>query len=184
MREIISHSSDEELLERLKQRAYYTAEATELAVDEALERGLIFSEQDLLDEKFRGEALQFSWFPVPQNSAVRLRIYKSIARSLVVCGLIPIVFAFLEMNAGRQQTGRPVLIFGLLWMFGAAQLSKRYRPLAGYGLLLASAVAMAFVILHFELLKSMAPMDIGVAFILFLGIDYGLLYCRKLGENM
>lgn len=84
-----SEYSDEHILKILKQRTYYIPEAAQLAIDEALKRGLIKSEQDLLSEAFRVEELKFSWFPKPVNKANGMKISRSIGRSLVFAAFCP-----------------------------------------------------------------------------------------------
>lgn len=172
--------SDDSLVTVLKQRKYYTSEAADIAVKEALKRKIIASEADLLSDKFRGKELRFSWFPLSQNSATRLRMRRSIVRSLVICGLIPLVFGFLELNAGRLWKGQLMLTFGLLWIVLSAQLSKKHRALI-WGLLLGGmALAFAFVLVQFVSLRSVPAMDVLVALVLFSFISYGLLYLYKM----
>lgn len=172
--------SDNELLDVLKKRIHYTEEAARIAIEEAKRRGLINSEHDLLSEKFRAEELTFSWFPVPDRELQRQKIRKSIGRSLVICGLLPIVFGFLEINSGNVWFGRIVLVFGIVWGILSTHFSKAYQRLLFYGLMSANAVAFVFVCSRILKMKTLVIMDFFVAFILFLMIAYGLLYVRKI----
>ena len=84
-RKDIPEYSDEQLIAILKLRDHYQPEAAKLAVNEALKRGIINSEQDLLAEEYRCEPIKFSLFPEIKKKINRVKIRKSIARSLVLC---------------------------------------------------------------------------------------------------
>lgn len=172
--------SDNELLDVLKKRIHYTEEAARIAIEEAKRRGLINSEHDLLSEEFRAEDFEFSWFPIPESDGARQRLKRSIGRSLVICGLLPIVFGFLEINSGNVWFGRIVLAFGIVWGILSTHFSKAYQRLLFYGLMLANAVAFVFVCSRILKMTTLVIMDFFVAFILFLMIAYGLLYLRKI----
>ena len=60
---IIASYSDEELRKVLKKRKLYRKEAADFAIQEAIKRELIYSEQDLFASEFKHEQEKFSVFP-------------------------------------------------------------------------------------------------------------------------
>jgi len=172
--------TDDELFKVLKKRIYYTEEAARIAIEEAKRRGLINSEYDLLSDKFRAEELEFSWFPLPESEGARQRIRKSIGRSLVICGIIPIVFGFLEINSGSVGFGRIILAFGIVCGVLSTQFARAYQKLLFYGLMVANAMAFVFVCSRVFKMKTPVILDFFVALTVFLMIAYGLLYIRRI----
>ncbi len=172
--------TDDELLKVLKKRIYYTEEAARIAIEEAKRRGLINSEYDLLSDKFRAEELEFSWFPLPEREGARQRIRKSIGRSLVICGIIPIVFGFLEINSGSVGFGRIILAFGIVWGVLSTQFARAYQKLLFYSLMVANAMAFVFVCSRVFKMKTPVILDFFVALTVFLMIAYGLFYIRRI----
>ena len=63
-RSSILNNSDEEILVILKKRKQYQPEAAKLAIQEAIKRGLINSEQDLFSEKFQEQSSKSFLFPI------------------------------------------------------------------------------------------------------------------------
>lgn len=172
--------SDEELKLVLKKRKYYTPEAADLAINEAISRGILNSENDLVDEQFRTEEMQFSWFPVPDNETTRLKIRKSIIRILFFCGLIPLLFGFIETNSGNISEGKFFLGFALLWIALSARLLKNYHHLVLLLLHGASVTAVVYTLVHLLQAKTIVVMDVFIAIVLFLMVSYGLFYVRKI----
>ena len=183
LKERIVNYNDSELVRILKQRTYYTDEAVEIAVKEAMRRGMINSEQDLFDEKFRVEKLSFSWFPLPSNEAAVLKLQKSIARSLLFCGVIPIVFGFLEINTGNVLNGKIILAVGFLWIFLSSQMLRTFNLLFLIILFLLDFASLVFI--YWRLFQSSAAglIDFFIVTSLFLLVTYGLLYFRKTGTS-
>ena len=180
LKEIMAGHTDDELYDVLKKRAYYTDEAAEIAIAEAIKRGLIHSEQDLFDERFSEENMDFTWFPLPDKPESKERIRRSLGRSLVLCGLIPLIFGFLEINSGNEWQGRLILAFGITWIFLSSQILRYYRNIWFYLLLVADIACFAFVSLRLFLAKSILFMDLFIAVILFLLIAYALFFIRRI----
>lgn len=181
--ERFSEYSDEHISKILKQRTYYTHEAAQLAIDEAIERGILNSEQDLMSDEYRVEELKFSWFPKPANKENKKRISSSIGRSLVFCGILPVIFGLVKMNTANYSEGSLILLFGLLWILLSSQMLKSYRRILPVSLLVANALAAGYV--YFRLLSAGVNvfMDYFICTVMFLLINYGLVYIGRISEQ-
>ncbi|WP_340112774.1 hypothetical protein [Maribellus mangrovi] len=182
-RDQILECNDEALIKILTQRTYYIPEAAQLAIDEAIRRGIISSEQDLLQDKYRVQELNFTWFPQPINNSNRTRIRKSVGRSLVICGIFPVVYGFIKLNAGNQIEGKLILGFGLLWIFLSSQLLRTFQKQFVFVLLAANIVWAVFVFVRLLSFNRSPFMDFFVAVVLFVLVLYGLIYLYKIGKT-
>ena len=61
-RSLIPDYNNDELINVLKKRKQYQKEAAEVAIQEAIKRGLIYSEQDLFADEFQDKVNTFSIF--------------------------------------------------------------------------------------------------------------------------
>ncbi len=174
--DLIPGSSDEELIRILKQRTYFIPEAAQLAVEEAIKRGIIHSEEDLLHEDYRVKELRFSWFPEPANDKIRLRLIKSLGRSLVFCGIFPLVYGLIKMNAGHQFEGALLALFALIWMSLASQLTRTFHKQIVFVMLAANAIGASYVFIRLISFNQSPLMDLFVAVVLFALITYALIY--------
>ena len=183
LNERFAEYTDEQILKVLKLRTYYTQEAVQLAIDEAIKRNILNSEQDLISEKYRVEELQFSWFPKPHNQENRKRISQSIGRSLVICGVLPVVFGLVEMNTANRTSGSLILLFGLVWIFLSAQMQRSYHRIFPISLLAANVLATGYV--YFRLMSAGVDvfMDYFICTVLFLLINYGVVYFGRINER-
>lgn len=179
-REAIPNYTDEQLKEVLKLRDHYQPEAARLAIQEALKRHLINTEQDLLSEEYRSKEISFSWFPKIRRDRNRIKIRRSIARSLVIVSVLPVVYGLVEMKTRNNWfQGAAILLFGLLWLFCSAQLIKYYSVLL-LSLLMGGTVLAALYIVF-----SLARKGTLILFDLFLVcavvglIFYGLVFILK-----
>lgn len=176
----IPEYSDREILEILKKRSHYQPEAARLAIDEALKRKLIFSEEDLLAKEYRPAPLKKTLFPKIEDKTQKQKISRSISRGLLITGVIPIIFGLLKFNQGNSVEGALVTSGGVLWMFFAAQTTRKVNPkilrlffvLLGFG-----GIYLANVFLQ---LKSVIFMDVFIVAVVYGLAIYGLLYLIKL----
>lgn len=175
----IPEYSDERIVEILKQRDHYQPEAAQLAINEAIKRGIIFSEQDLFAEEYKVEELKYSMIPKIVKPENKNKIRKSIARSLVICGVMPMVFGLVKLNAGAPIEGGLILLLGLFWIFCAAQLIKTYQKVFILALLALSIVSLAYILVKVLLAKSFVFMDVFIPTSLFLLIIYGLFFLKR-----
>ena len=178
-REDIPNYSDEQLKEVLKLRDHYQPEAAQLAIQEALKRGIINSEQDLFSEEFRCEEIQFSLFPKIKRDRNRLKIRRSIARSLVICSVLPVVFGLIEMKTGDRWEGAAILLFGLLWLFCSAQLIKVFHVLFIRSLMTGTILGASYIFYRLISSQTYIFMDFFLVLVLAGLIFYGLIFMLK-----
>jgi len=178
-REDIPNYSDEQLKEVLKLRDHYQPEAAQLAIQEALKRGIIHSEQDLFSEEYRCEEIQFSLFPKIRKDRNRIKIRKSIARSLVICSVLPVVYGLVEMKTGKSWEGAGILLFGLLWLFCSAQLIKVFHMLFIRCLMAGTILGTMYIFYRLTSSKTYIFMDFFLVLVLAGLIFYGLLFMLK-----
>lgn len=167
--------SDEDLLNVLKRRSHYRPEAVEVAIREAIERGMIHSEQDLFDERFQEEKVHFSWFPVPHNAKSRKMVKRSIVRSLVLTGLIPLVYGAYQFYLGKDEFAESAGIFGVLWIVLAFLLGRWRTESIVVALAAADILAGTFLIKY--LIESGSPViEFFIVIALMLMVLYGLIF--------
>lgn len=178
-RKDIPEYSDEQIIEVLKKRDHYQPEAAKLAIEEAIKREIIHSEQDLFSEEYKVKELSRSMFPGIEDGSLRNRIRKSIARSLVISGLIPTVYGLVQSNAGQKLSGALLILFGLLWIYISAQLIKAYKKVFVLFLLVGLIVAIGFVFAQLISSGSSRFMDFFISAVLFLLVGYGVVFLKK-----
>lgn len=181
-RKDIPEYSDERIIEILKRRDHYQQEAANLAIEEAIKRGIIFSEQDLFAEEYKVADVEFSLFPHLKKAENKHRIRKSLSRSMVILGILPVVYGLMQMNKEHHFVGGLILILGGLWMFCSAQLIKEYRKIFIQGLFILATLAMAYVYSKLFSTTGLILFDYFLPGILFLLLSYALLLLRKVGE--
>lgn len=180
--ELIPKYSDEELLNVLKRRSYYTKKAADMAIQEAIKRGIIYTEHDLFSEKFREEKLLFSWFPVPQNTEARKKIKKSIIRSLIGTGLIPFVYGAFQIYRGYGEHAEIYVAFGLFWIILSILLTQNKT---GWILLSLGVADMAAMVYSFQklLVSSRAVIEYFILITISLMVLYGLIFLYKISKT-
>lgn len=178
--EIMSGLTDEELVKALKKRNLYQPEAARSAMDEAIKRGLIHSEDDLLSETYKTQPLKTGLFPEIENDQVREKIRKSISRSLLIAGVLPIVFGVVRINSGNINEGISALIFGLVWLGLSFRLLKNHSKTIIY-ILLALTGASLFYTVHLSgsqaVFNLIDKITIGFFYLLLI---YGILFLLRL----
>jgi hypothetical protein len=128
-RDLIPHYSDLQILEILKKRKHYQPDAAALAIDEAIKRGLIHSEQDLFSEEFNEPPRKKTLFPIPENEKYRDKLRKSISRMLIFGGVIPFAIGFTIQNNGKWIEGGFISLFGLIWIAMGYLLLQKSKPI-------------------------------------------------------
>lgn len=175
-REDIPNYSDEQLTEVLKLRDHYQPEAAQLAIDEALKRGIIHSEQDLFSEEFRNEDINFSLFPTIRKNQNRIKIRRSIARNMVICSVLPVVFGLIEMKTRNSWEGATILLFGLLWLYCSAQLVKVFSAIYVRCLKVGTVLAVLYIVYRLVAANKYVYMDFFLVFaiagLLFYGLEF------------
>lgn len=181
-RKDIPEYTDEKIIAILKQRDHYQEEAAQLAIQEAIKRGIINSEQDLFAEEYKVEAIQYSLFPSIRRANNQQKIRRSIARSFVICGVMPFVFGFLQINKGNLIEGSLIVATGVLWIYFSAQLIKHYHRFFVYGLLTESILGISYIMVQLVLLKRFVFFDFFIPIVLFLFVLYGLIFLKRISE--
>ena len=115
----------------------------------------------------------------PENKE---KIRRSLARSLVLFGIIPLVFGFIQINSANQMEGVFILLAGLLWMYLSAQLIKQYQKLFIHVLLVLSLVAMVYIFTKLILANLVVVFDFFLSGALLVLLVYGLLFLKRLGD--
>lgn len=179
-RKVMQQHSDEELIKVLKQRKHYQQEAARQAVIEAIRRGLISAEADLQDNRFTEEAARFTLFPKIESLTVRNKLWRSISRSLIIVGLIPLLWAIVN-RYNISDTGLvAMVIYGLVWIFIAFRLMQTQNLKMAYGLLILLIPGVVYYVRliwfksNFELIQIVVPLVL-IGFII-----YGVGFLRKL----
>lgn len=176
-----SNFSDDEIAIVLKKRNHYQKTAVEVAVQEAIKRGIIHSEEDLLSAEFNVKPMPFTFFPKIENEKARLKTLKSMSRSLLIVGAVPTIWGALKVYRGHLYEGLILLILGLIWISVSFQMMKTVSS-RGVSVLLVIFVAAVFYVsrlLWANIFTSVTDVFISVIFCLL--ALYGLLYMRKLG---
>lgn len=173
--DLITACNNDELLSVLKKRKYYNRQAADFAVSEAISRGLIHSEQDLFDIKFKEENMQFSWFPVPNNQEARKKTKNSIIRNLIITGLIPAAYGLFQLYKGESEFAESALVFGLLWVLLTYLLNRQKLEPILVALFAANLLGGAFLIQH--LIRTSGPViEFFMVIVLMFLVTYGLIF--------
>ena len=176
-----SDYSDDEILSVLKKRDHYQKAAVEVAVQEAIQRGIINSEQDLLSAEFKVAPMPFTLFPKIENEKSRLKTLKSMGRSLLIMGAVPSIWGALKIYRGHLFEGLGLLILGLIWMSVSFQMMKTASS-RGINVLLVIFAAAVFYVSRLLWANAFTTVtDVFIALLFCLLVLYGLLYRRKLG---
>jgi len=84
----------------LKKRKLYQKEAADFAIHEAIRRRMIFSEQDLFAKEYKDEPDKFSIFPIIESEKTSTKFKRSISRSLLILGTLPVVWGVIKIFGG------------------------------------------------------------------------------------
>lgn len=179
-RSAIPNYSDEKILNILKKRKHYQPEAAKLAIQEAIKRGLINSEQDLFSEKFQDNKSKSQLFPKIIDDLHKEKIRKSISRILLIVGAIPTVWGVFEITNSKLAEGVLLIILGAVWIYASAQLMKSVQIKMVNLLFVMHAASVAYIVKILLGMKGLIVMDYFIPIILLSLITYGLLFIRRL----
>ncbi|SHE94856.1 hypothetical protein SAMN05444274_10360 [Mariniphaga anaerophila] len=180
--ETMAELSDGQLIDVLKKRNHYQEVAANQAISEAIKRGIIHSEEDLLAPEYRETKLKRQLFPVIENEKVRNKIRKSIARGFFLAGSIPGVLGAVRLGRGNLEEGIPLVAFAVVWMAVSVWMFRGFSRVAHAILTGMSVLAFVFAIKMLLVLPGYSLMDKFVVVVLFVLIAYGLMYARKLNR--
>ena len=181
-REVMQRHSDEELIKVLKKRKQYQPEAAKQAIAEAIKRGIINSEQDLFSEKFAEIPVKTRLFPEIENPVVRKKVRSSISRSLLLVGVIPLVWSLARWNINTLPLSLMVLSFSLVWMSISVGLLVSKNVRFAYGLLFLLVPGLIFLVRMMLQNRFLLAYEIVVPVLLTVLILYGVGYLHKLKE--
>lgn len=177
---IYAEYPDTEIIAILKKRKHYQKEAAQQAISEAIKRGLIHSEQDLFAEEYKVEPLKFSLIPTIENDTAANKIQKSLSRSLMILGLLPMIWGIIKLVYGVVLEGSLLFILGFVWSYICYRQIKSIRLLYLNLLALLLGSAVIYIWLGFADRKGLPFMDIAVVAIVVGFVVYALLFLRKL----
>jgi len=173
-KKIIAGYSDDELRKVLKKRKLYQKEAAEFAIQEAIRRGIIYSEQDLFAREYMDEPDKFSIFPTIESEKTSAKFKTSISRSLLILGVLPVIWGVIKILGGHSFEGILIFIFGAAWSFTSFQLMRLENPNVKliYFMFIMAVLAAGYVIRNFVVSHSLTRIDIlitaiGLGFVLY-----------------
>lgn len=145
---IIASHTDDELRIVLKKRKLYRIEAADFAIQEAIRRGLIYSEQDLFAKEYKDNPEKFSIFPSIENEKVRRKFKISISRSLFILGALPMVWGGLKIFETLSLEGILIFVFGAAWSLTSFQLMRaaKLNPKLIYFMLLLAILTFGYLV--------------------------------------
>ena len=147
-RQIIAGYTDDELRKVLKKRKLYRKEAADFAIQEAIRRGIIYSEQDLFAKEYKDEPAKFSIFPSIENEKARAKFKKSISRSLLILGALPMVWGGFKIYETQSLEGILIFVYGVAWSLTSFQLmrSAKLNPKLIYFMFLLAILAFGYLV--------------------------------------
>lgn len=177
---IIRDYNNDELINVLKKRKQYQKEAEEIAIQEAIKRGLIYSEQDLFADEFKEEVHTFSIFPIIENERNRKKIRISMTRLLLIAGALPVVWGAIRIFDNQILEGALLVVLGSIWIFAAIRLLKEFNSQSIYLMIVMLAVSAIYITKLFIAMKGIVLMDYLIPVVLYSFVLYGMLFIRKL----
>ena len=147
-KQIITGYTDDELRKELKKRKLYRKEAADFAIQEAIRRGIIYSEQDLFAKEYKAEPEKFSIFPTIENEKARAKFKKSISRSLFILGALPMVWGGIKIFETQGLEEILIFVFGAAWSLTSIQLmrSAKLNPKLIYFMFLLAILAFGYLV--------------------------------------
>ena len=147
-KQIIDNYTDYELRKVLKKRKLYRIEAADFAIQEAIRRGIIYSEQDLFAKEYKAEPEKFSIFPSIENEKARRKFKKSISRSLFILGALPMVWGGIKIFETQGLEGILIFVFGAAWSLTSFQLLRaaKLNPKLIYFMFLLAILAFGYLV--------------------------------------
>jgi hypothetical protein len=179
-RKIMQQHTNEDLVKILKQRLHYQQEAARQAMLEAIRRGIINTEADLQDSRFSEAPVKFSLYPKIENQHLRNKLWKSISRSLIVIGAIPLVWAAVNRQNADVTGVLTFVVYGLVWIFLSFRLMQTRNIKLAYGLLILMVPALVYYSRLMWNKSNPGLTEILIPLVLVSFIVYGIGYLRKL----
>ena len=180
--QIIAGYTDDELRKVLKKRNLYQKQAAVFAIQEAIRRGIIYSEQDLFASEYKHEQEKFSIFPTVENEKARSRYKRSITRTLIAIGAIQMVWGGIEIFEFHSIKGIMILVFGTAWSITSFRLMQSVNMKLVYFIYSLFVVLVAYLVQLMISHHFINAMDIVVAVITLGFVLYGIGFLSKLRD--
>lgn len=180
--ETMAELNNEQLIEVLKKRKLYQAAAAKQAIREAIERGIIHSEEDLLGPEFREKKLRRQLFPEIENEKIRNKIRRSISRGLFLAGSLPAILGVIRLTRGNESEGILLLVFAIVWLGASVWLFRMYSRIAFNLLAGLSLLSLVYALKQLFSPPGYSVMDKFIVVVLYLLITYGLIYIKRLNR--
>lgn len=177
--------TDDRILEILKNHKNYQELAVDAAVQIGIERGLIYSKQDLMAPEFQNvRASKRSLFPVLSSDYAHLRLIGSIFRFVLVLSFMPAIYGFLSYGKGELNQAYLGAVIAVIWFSFSFILKKTHNfilflPL--YAILLSVAIVVGWRIFSAETFRGLdfAVLIIGTLLPLYMLTYLKILLQRK-----
>jgi hypothetical protein len=179
-KQIIAAYSDDELRIVLKKRKLYQKDAADFAIQEAIRRGMIYSEQDLFAKEYKHMPDKFSLFPTIENEKIRSKFRKSISRSMLILGAVPMVFGGIKIFESQSIEGILIFVLGATWIFASYQLMRKLDKKLVVLLFILLLFAVAYIVKLIVSSPSLYTIDLLVAVIGIGFVFYGVGFLWKL----
>lgn len=176
-----SDYSDNQIMEILKNHKDYKESAVSAAVQIAIERQLIHSEQDLMAPEFQSVTpVGVKIFPVITNSYYYKKTVASIFRVLFIVGIMPLIFGLMKYAEGKITMTINALIIGSVWLLMTYFLQRTKRILIlvlQLNMLILTSIGIGYSLVNQEVFHRV---DMAILIIGFFISLYLLLYLKKL----
>lgn len=180
--EAMAELSNEQLIDVLKKRNLYQKAAADQAIYEAIKRGIILSEEDLLGPEFREKKLKRQLFPEIENEKIQHKIRRSIARGLLLAGSLPAILGVVRLTRGSFTDGIILLGFTAIWMTAAVGMFRSFSRTALTVLITLTILSVVYALKLLFTPPGNTIMDKFIVVMLYLLVAYGLIYLKRLNR--
>jgi hypothetical protein len=118
--------------------------------------------------------------PVIDDPKSKNKIRKSIGRSFVIAGILPVILGILKINTGVIAEGFAILAFGLVWIGISAWMIRQFTPTAVKIMFILTGVSLIYVIQLLISNPGFVFMDWFIVVVIYLLIAYGILFVLRL----
>lgn len=179
-----SDYTDSQIMNILRNQKNYQGKAINAAVKIALERQLIYSEQDLLSPEFQNSKdVRFSFFPKMPNTYHHNMLISSVFRFLNVFSLLPVVYAILKYSEGNYEQMIWGLVIGAAWFLLVTLFKRSKRTVFFILLLLVLIISGIAAGLKLFAQNHVLVADIIIFLVGVLLPAYFLFYAKKLADD-
>lgn len=175
---------DAEIREILLKRKSYQPQAAQAAIQEAISRGILQSEQDLFSGEYNPPPSRSGFlFPDIQNPEQKSKILASLRRIIYILGIIPFAFAVMNYFHGNFSSVIAFAVAGAAWLFFNFMLSKTKSSLILNTMLVVLIIAFGYAIFTVYTMKAPEIMDFIAVIATFMVSLYCLLFARSIMKS-